>query len=84
MEENSAIDPWFIHHAAFSRDNAIGSKGFQYWYKERGQIVSPRMKKVIEETIAKGQEYRLLGHSFTDSKNNEGDQDQITDKSLNV
>lgn len=64
LEEKEGIEPWFSNHVNWSRDNLLGSKGFQYWYEHRQEQVSTKMRKVIDEGMAKGTIYKGLEEPF--------------------
>jgi hypothetical protein len=72
LEESGDVDEWFLHHTTFARDNAISSEGFRYWYNERSEQVSPKMRKVIERVLAENRSYSLLGDSYGTSNATSG------------
>jgi hypothetical protein len=61
LEEEDAVDAWFLNMYRTSRQNVVGSPGFKSWLKVNADLLSDSFRETIEAEIEKSSSYRALG-----------------------
>ncbi len=61
LEEEGAVDTWFLKMYRTTRQRVAGSPGFKSWLKENGDFLSDSFRETIEAEIEKSSSYRPLG-----------------------